>query len=44
MKEVKDEDATIKDIVAMYFSVSVNTHIVKVLVSLEKTWTSMRWL
>lgn len=35
-KKIKVADASIKEAVAMYCSVSVSTHIVKVLVSHEK--------
>lgn len=40
----KVADASMKEVVKMYCSVSVSTHTVKVLVSHEKPWTSMRWL
>lgn len=44
LKKKKVADASIKEVVVMYCSVSVSAHIVKVLVSHEKAWTSMRWL
>ena len=40
----KVANAPIKEVVAMHCSVSVSTHIVKVLVSHGKAWTSMREL